>query len=296
MSLLKFWTARRPEDFARECLAQMNAQWDSFKSHFTVESLPLVGDLDSVVDQYFAGTGPFSIGRKSKEFPDAFILSALALYHNTHKVNIAIVSGDGDFKNACALLPYIWYFETVDDYINAFKPELSRAAEEPIDPLKPIVTEDLSELKAILQRGSNVTTIEADRLISLLQTRGENYRYFFLNATDPFWIPLLTAAGFFGGVPEVEQMPDGTTKIPEWPPMYYLEKAFDADPEAVVGIVESLPATTNPRVLENVVSIAAKSENPELVARLAPKILSAAETPLWGREKFISLLQKLAKW
>jgi hypothetical protein len=296
VNLLKSWTGRTAEDFAAECLAQMNGQWDQFKSHFTVESLPLVGDLESIVDQYFTVAAPFSTGGKSKEFPDAFMLSALALYHQKNKVTIAVVSGDGDFKKACALLPYVWYFESIDDYVNAFKPEQSPEVEEPIDPLRPIVTEDLSELKGILQRGSHVTTLEADRLISLLQNRGENYRYFFLNATDPFWIPRLTAAGFFTTLPEVEQMPDGTSKIPDWAPIYYLEKAFDADPEAVVGILESLPSTTNPRILEGVVSIAAKCDNPEFVSRLAPKILSAAETPRWGREKFISLLEKLAKW
>ena len=193
-------------------------------------------------------------------------------------------------------IAYIWYFESVDDYVNAYQPELSRAVEEPIDPLRPIITEDLSELKGILQRGSAVTTIEADRLVSLIQNRGENYRYFFLNASDPFWIPRLTAAGFFATVPGIEEMTDGTTKIPDWPPMYYLEKIFDADPEAVVAILESLPATANPRISEGVVSIAAKSDNLELVLRLAPKILSEAETPQWARDKFISLLKKLAQW
>ncbi len=298
MKLLKSRVARRAEDVTAECLTELNGHWDAFKKHFTIEALPAVGDLDAVLDQYFAIKAPFSAA-KPKEFPDALVLSALVEYHNTHKVNIAVVSLDGDFKTACALLPYVRHFLSIEAYINAFKPELSReehAIEEPVDPLRPIVTEDLTELKGILGRGSQATTIEGDRLLSLLQNRGENYRYFFFNATDPFWIPRLEAAGFFASLPEPERMPDGTTKIPEWPPIYYLEKVFDSDPETVVRILESLPTTANPRILDGVISIAAKSNRPELVSRLTSKILAAAENPRWAREKFISLLTKLAQW
>jgi hypothetical protein len=240
---------------------------------------------------------PFS-EKKQKEFPDAFVLSALEQYHDTHKVNIAIISFDGDFKNACALLPYVQHFTSLEDYVNAFKPELSReqhTIEEPVDPLRPIVTEDLTELKGILGRGPQVTDIESNRLIALLQSRGENYRYFFLNATDPFWIPRLQAAGLFARLPDVEQLPDGNIKIPDWPPIYYLEKAFEKDPEAVLRIVESLPATSNPRILQRIVSIASKSDKAGIISRLAPKILAAAENPRWGRENFITLLKKLSQ-
>ncbi len=251
-----------------------------------------------MLEQYFAIKALFSPA-KPKEFPHAFVLSALDGYHKAHKVNIAVISLDADFKNACALLSYIRHFTSLEDYVNAFKPELPReehAIEEPVDPLQPIVTEDLTELKGILGRGSQVTQMESDRLLTLLQSRGENYRYFFLNATEPFWIPRLQAAGFFANLPDIQQMPDGSTKIPDWPPIYYLEKAFDKDAEAVVRIVESLPATSNPRILEHIVSIASKCDRPDLVSRLAPKILASAENPRWGREEFIALLNKLSQW
>ena len=73
-----------------------------------------------------------------------------------------------------------------------------------------------------------VTQIEIERVIRLLQSRGENYRYFFLNAKDPMWIPHLRASGFFGNPPEVERTEDGGFKIPDWPPIYYLERVFEA--------------------------------------------------------------------
>jgi hypothetical protein len=295
---LKSWSPRAAEELSADCLIEMKAQWEDYKSHFTVESLPIVGDLDSVVDQYFGIKPPFS-EKKQKEFPDAFVLSALDQYHKTHRVNIAIISSDGDFKNACVLLPYVRYFTSLEEYVNAFKPELSReehAVEEPVDPLRPIVTEDLTELKGILGRGSRITPIERDRAIALLRSRGQNYDYFLRNAADPFWIPVLETAGFFTKLPEVEQTADGTTKIPNWEPIYYLEKVFDADPETVVRILESLPTTSNPRILQGVVSVASKCNRPELVARLASKILAAAESPRWAREQFIELLRKLSQW
>ncbi len=298
VKFLKSWNPRPAEEMTADCLAELNGHWNQFKDHFTVEPLPIMGDIEDVLDQYFAVKAPFSPA-KPKEFPDAFVLSALELYHKKHKVNIAIVSLDGDFKTACAARPYFRHFSSLEDYVNAFKPELSReehVIEEPVDPLRPIVTEDLTEVKGILGRGSQITTIEGDRLMLLLQSRGENYRYFFLNASDPFWIPGLEEAGFFATLPEVERMPDGTTRIPDWPPIYYLEKAFDSDAEAVVRVLESLPSTSNPRILERVVSIAAKCDKPELVLCIASKILASAENPSWAREKFIALLNRLAQW
>ena len=182
----------------------------------------MLGDLNLVVDWYFSFQPPFSPDKK-KEFPDAFILSALDFYHNDHKANIAVVSMDGDFCTACKIRRYIQHFTSLEEYIKAFEPELTReryVIEEPVDPTQPIVTEDLTELKAVLGRGIEATPIEIERVIQLLQSRGQNYRYFFLNAKDPMWIPHLRGNGFFDNPPEVERTEDGGFKIPEWPPIY----------------------------------------------------------------------------
>ncbi len=157
MPFLEMWTPRPKNEVIEASFNRLKSDWEHFKSHFTVESLPLVGDLDRVVDWYFSVQPPFSPGKK-KEFPDAFILSALDLYHNDHKANIAVVSGDGDFREACESRRYIQHFERLEKYIKAFEPELTRernVIEEPVDPTQPIVTEDLTEIKAILGRESN---------------------------------------------------------------------------------------------------------------------------------------------
>ena len=188
---LAMWTSRPKNEVIDECFEELKSQWKQFKSHFTVEELPLVGDIDHVVDWYFSVERPFS-EKKLKEFPDAFILSALEAYHNDHKANIAVVSGDGDFRTACKIRLYIQHFDSLKEYINAFKPELTKEqylTEEPVDPTQPIFTEDLREVKAILDRGDGATQIEIDRVIKLLQRRGENYRYFFSKADEPLLLP-----------------------------------------------------------------------------------------------------------
>ena len=76
----------------------------------------------------------FQIQRNPKEFPDAFILSALEHYHKEHKANIAVVSEDGDFRKACALRRFIENFSKLDEYIKAFEPELkSEDLERPVN-------------------------------------------------------------------------------------------------------------------------------------------------------------------
>lgn len=157
ISSLEMWTSRPKNEIIEACFNELKSQWEQFKSHFTVENLPLVGDLDRVVDWYFEVKPPFS-DKKPKEFPDAFILSALDLYHKDHKANIAVVSGDRDFSNACQVRRHIQHFDKLEKYIKAFEPELTReryVIEKPVDPTQPIVTEDLTELKAILGRESN---------------------------------------------------------------------------------------------------------------------------------------------
>ena len=85
------------EELKTKCFEEMKRQWFSFKEHFVIEKLPIVGNLNEVVDWYFDVRPPFS-EKKEKEFPDAFILSALDQYHKQYHANIAVVSGDNDFQ------------------------------------------------------------------------------------------------------------------------------------------------------------------------------------------------------
>lgn len=267
------------EELQSKCYQEMVRQWETFKQHFMVEKLPLVGDLDNVVDWYFKKEPPFS--EKPKEFPDAFILSALEHYHQEHKANIAVISGDGDFRKSCTLRRFIVHFSSLNEYIEAFKPELTSEVLEPleIDPTRPITTEDLTELQAILGRGNEVTPIEVDRVLNLLKRRGTHYDYFFAQAKDGVWLEHLISNGYFENPPNLEEMPDGGYRASLWPPINYLVSVYDTKPERVLEILENLPETSNPHILEGIMDVILRANSVEVANRLSSRILSFVELP-----------------
>ncbi|PMB06103.1 hypothetical protein CEN49_16500, partial [Fischerella thermalis CCMEE 5273] len=266
------------EELKTKCFEEMHRQWSSFKEYFVVENLPITGNLEDVVDWYFEISPPFST-KKQKEFPDAFIISALDQYHKQHHANIAVISDDSDFRQACANRRYILYFSDLEDYIEAFQPELSGKERFPgdIDLTKPIITEDLTELKAILARGSRMTPIEIERVMQLVESRGSNYDYFFQNADDAIWLQHLSENGYFLNPPNVEQTTEGHYVFPSWAPLEYLVRIFDAAPADVMDIISRLPNTNNFRVLEGVLNIVLNADSADAVLRFSRFITSYIE-------------------
>ena len=263
------------EELQSKCYDEMVRQWETFKEHFIVEKLPIVGNLDNVVDWYFKKEPPFS--KKPKEFPDAFILSALEHYHKEHKANIAVVSDDGDFREVCVRRRFIAHFSSLDEYIKAFEPEIkSEDLERPvIDLTRPITTEDLTELQAILRRGNEVTPFEVERALRLIAPKGPNYDYFFAHAKDGLWLEPLRSNGYFDNPPD--ETPDGDDWAPFWPPISYLIRVYETNPEKVLEILENLPETSNPHILEGIMDVVLRADSVEAVNRLSSKILSFVE-------------------
>lgn len=281
------------EELKTKCIDEMIRQWSFFKTHFVVESLPIVGNLEDVVNWYFDVSPPFS-EKKPKEFPDAFIISSLDQYHKQHHANIAVIGFDGDFSQACASRRYILYFPDLEKYIEAFQPELSGKERLPgdIDLTKPITTEDLTELKAILARGNQVTPIEVERVMQLLESRGSNYDYFFQNAGDAVWLKHLSERGYFLNLPDAERTAEGNYVVPWWPPLEYLTRIFDAASAEVLDIMSALPNTDNFRVLEGILNIVLKADSADALLRFSRFITSFIENGCWGHELIISLLKK----
>ena len=281
------------KELEEKCFESLQENWEKFKEHFNVERLPLVGSIDNVVDWYFQVEAPFS-EKKKKEFPDAFILSVLDEYHREHHgAHIAVISKDKDFSNACMTRRYLHNFQEISEYIKAFEPELSRKDNgQTIDPTRPITTEDLKEMKAILGRRDEVTPHECDRVINLLSTRGSNYDYFFTNVNSAFWIDPLLEKGYFANPPNVERFDDGRILIPNWLPMSYLVRVFDEAQDKVINILESLPKTDNPHILRSILEIVIKSDSPTLVKHFYSFIENFIDVAHWGYDKLIELLVK----
>ena len=251
------------EELESRCLDELMRQWREFKQHFLVEELPFGGKVEEVFSWYFDGDPPFGQGKKKHEFPDAFVLSALDDYNKEHEANIAVISKDGDFAIACKQRRFMAHYYSIEDYIEEFRPELeSQDLERPeIDPTIPIVTEDLSEIKTILMRGSDATPIEIERVMKLLESRGTNYEYFFLHVTDDVWLEPLICHGYF-------------TDPPDAAPVRYLARVYETQPDVVIEQIEKLPETSNPHILGAIIDIILKADSAEVVNRLSSKILA----------------------
>ena len=273
---LQFPDLPTEEDLKSQCYEEMLQQWIAFKQHFVVEELPIHGRSEDVFDWYFDGKPPFGIGKKKHEFPDAFVLSAIDQYYEEHEANIAVVSNDGDFGEASKLRRFVKHFSSLDEYIDAFKPELdSKDRERPaIDPTIPITTEDLTVLKEILGRGNEATSLEITRVLKLLESRGTNYDYFFRHAESAVWLEHLISHGYFENPPDPEMTPDGRQWIPDWLPIQYLVRVYEAKPDTVLEQIEKLPATSNRRILDCIMDIVLQASSVEVVNRLSSRILA----------------------
>jgi len=280
------------EQLIDSCFKMMISQWSTFKDHFVVEKLPIAGNIDDVIDWYFDITPPFTNDKK-KEFPDAFIISALDQYHKQHFSNIAVVGLDGGFIRACAARSFIWHFDSLEKYIEAFKPELTgkEIPTEDIDITKPIATEDLTELKAILARGDQATLFEIKRVMQLMENRGTNYDYFFQNADNIIWFQHLLKNGYFLYPTSDEQTPGGPYIVQSWPPIEYLRRIFDAAPVEVMDVISKFPTMDNCWILREVLKIVLKANSSESFLRFSRFIIAFIEK-CRGDHKIINSLLK----
>ncbi len=86
-----------------------------FRSH-SVLALEIPARV--VFDRYFAGTAPFD-HRGSKEFPDAFVIEALAHYCKSNEISMYVVSGDAALRKAAGEHGVLLPRETIDDILAA---------------------------------------------------------------------------------------------------------------------------------------------------------------------------------
>ena len=270
-----------PEILTNTSVEEKNRQWWSFKEHFVVESLTIGENFESPVP-----------GSKTLEYPDGFILMALERYHKQHHANIAVISRDVDLIQACGSRDYLVHFPDLTDYVRTFLPELAESQYEPaeIDVTRPIATEDLTALKAILARGDNVTPVEFKRVMRLLEMGGTNYDYFFQKAESGVWLNPLREKGHFSDLPA--RLVDGSDSAPVWPPLHYLVRIFESNPAEVLDIIDGVPNTNNVWILEGIFRIVLSADSAETVSRFHRFVLAFIEHCRWGHELVIELLRK----
>ncbi|MBB5456685.1 PIN domain-containing protein [Paraburkholderia sp. Cpub6] len=119
-------------------------EWQEFLRKFDVVRLGYEGlDVRTVMNWYDASTPPFGIGKKRKEFPDAFAVAILDAYARKTGVHIAVVSDDGDFKQACERFTSLMYFPSLPRLT-----ELLLADPAKVAALRTAIEEDLDDIAA----------------------------------------------------------------------------------------------------------------------------------------------------
>ncbi|MDE0041460.1 MAG: hypothetical protein OXT74_05455, partial [Candidatus Poribacteria bacterium] len=143
-----------------------------------------------------------------------------------------------------------------------------------IDLLAPITAQDQNEIQTILAN-SNRSETDVENMFSLIERRGANYVFFFRYAaetTDPAWLPLLKARGYFADPPNVEPIGNDRVNFPFWWPIHYLARMAQCASEDVIEIVLRLPKTDNPWIYNEILEIALQLTGSHSV-KLQPKIL-----------------------
>ena len=175
-----------------------------------------------------------------------------------------------------------------------------------LDLLAPITAQDQQEIRSILER-TDRTASDEERLSTLIERRGANYTYFFGQADNPSWIPLLRERGYFSNPPSLEKLGDDQWNAPYWWPLQYLSRMASLDPEQVAEIVLSFPNVDNPRVKSQILDTARKLPGVQS-ARLKSKVLAIGEKDLpflghwytellehWVKENEIQAARELAE-
>lgn len=161
-----------------------------------------------------------------------------------------------------------------------------------LDLVAPVVTDDQKEIMALLEAGPDV--IRSPRLLKLIERRGANLLLFFQKVQDPAWLDALAAAGHFSAPPPSVKGKDGQVFYDYWWAMAPLPRMVVTEERKVVDLVVGLPATENPRVLQEIAAIALAAPSLEQSLRLKGRVLAYVNlrTPWLAHDTCSKLIKK----
>ena len=82
--------------------AKLHKQFRKFLKKGRFTEIPIITDLEAVLDDYFTGAAPFGEGKKKSEFPDAFVLASLLAWVRPGRPKVYVVGKDPDMARFCA--------------------------------------------------------------------------------------------------------------------------------------------------------------------------------------------------
>lgn len=162
------------------------------------------------------------------------------------------------------------------------------------DLLAPITAEDQQAINELMEVTAP-TEAEGCFLQELLKRRGANYVFFFQNAKNAAWIPILKEHGFFSSPPDVVPDEDGNVIIQTWWPIIFLQRVVHSAPKQVVEIILNLPRPRNPRVLYGICVIACDVEDIELSLKLKSRVISYVKSR-YGQPRSKVVIDLLNRW
>ena len=145
-----------------------------------------------------------------------------------------------------------------------------------LDLYAPISAQDFLEIRTILD-SAHPAEADVEQLFVLMEKRGANYTFFFKNAQDPLWIPILKERGYFSVTPDGEQNSEGRSS-PLWWPLHYLSRVTDAG-EEVVDLILNLPEVSDQQTKYKILDIARMLPGSQSKS-LKPKVLDGMQETL----------------
>ena len=138
LDIKKAWAFKRLPEFelllkpsnVPNLATQLIQSFDSYLKEATSTCIDLkLGSLDEVVDQYLAKAPPFGPGKKTLEFPDAIVLSALNAWCKKQKCVAYVISRDGRYLKACEPLSSLHPLDDLGKFLDLVnKPRRAAAA------------------------------------------------------------------------------------------------------------------------------------------------------------------------
>jgi len=116
-------------------------------------------------------------------------------------------------------------------------------------------------------------------------------QYFFSRLKNPLWVEPLCERGYFKSPPGVKKLPDGFVQFTPWPELTYLVTIAEEAIDQVLDIILALPRTDNPRVYDDILSIALNLKD-QNSAKLLPKLIEYTELEYqFFAYRYLELLQ-----
>jgi hypothetical protein len=151
--ILAKWTGWPANLDARDIKYQLHTfaqtEWKAFLGQFDVKRLGYEGvNLSRIMNWYEFKRAPFGVGKKSKEFPDAIAVDAIAFYAAGNDTEVAMISKDPDFKQACTHYSRLLYFSSLSALTEAIL-----SVDTSVAALKALLNSDVAPIAKGIEEG-----------------------------------------------------------------------------------------------------------------------------------------------